>query len=310
MEAQINWKQRQSFSIPGFSRQEECQGKGTVPTPEGINVEQWYQNFVNRSFRALDASEYLPVFRASDGEFTFVLGRKFYELPLRERLVGLGRHTYNTVKFQSTFYSSGRRGYVETYPFWELGQLRRQFASELRSIASQGILCLNFSDSSLSKPYVSQFLAWLAQEEITVNQNNYYHFYFVYGLLLGPFGHELISGRKIAVFTSNLGGRSKQIISSLEQMGAKAVTFYATSLNQPMRESLNLSSLEFQPDLCLIGAGVGAANFLVQLAPLNCLCIDAGYVLDILGDNSLRAKRPYCVPDELWDEYNPMDISI
>ena len=65
-----------------------------------------------------------------------------------------------------------------------------------------------------------------------------------------------------------------------------------------MTERIELRPEHSGADLVLIGAGVGAANILSQVQPLQTLCIDAGYVLECYQNPAFKGKRVFTKPDE------------
>jgi len=180
--------------------------------------------------------------------------------------------------------------------------LRKEFAMQLKEIGNSGVLCFNFSETKLSMLYKKAFLKWMDKNNIEITEKNYYHFYFVYALLMGPEAGSLIKNKNILLMTSNRPERNESLIKMLISTGANEVEFYETSHNRPMYDKIDLSKIKIKPDVVLIGAGVGAANILVQLKPLNCLCIDAGWFVDAFANIELAKKRPFCIHDEKWNE--------
>lgn len=293
------------MEIPGFSKFEKWVGIGPVRLPGSIELGSWYAEFESRVFGALERHEWLPVYRLSDGEFTFMLGRHFDQLPLKRRLVANFKHAVNSVRFKSNFYSSGRKGYCETYPFWTMPKRRAELAEQLREVGASGMLCFNFSDSEISRPYQDRVLNWLSRRGVEISQRSFYHFYHVYGLLRGPRFLEIIRGRKALVLTADINQRGAKIVENLKKMGAADVQFYATSTCTPMLDRIDLGKLRFKPDVVFIGAGVGASNVALQLKSLSCPVIDAGFVVDVWAEPELAERRPYLVQDSEWEKVYP-----
>lgn len=289
--------------IPGFSIQESICGRGLVPVPldqVGRPPEEWYERFRDLVLGAAERRNWLPVYRLSDGEFTFMVGRRFTRLSGKQAAVARLKHLYNSLKHLSPFYSSGRRGYCESYSAWELPRARSTIVPPLREIAAHGALCFNFSRTELALPYMEPVCRWFAARKIGIPNSAYYHFYHVYGLLNGPDCRRLIDGRRVVVMTSNIGNRRDRLLQSVLQRGALEATFYETSLNKPAFDRIDLRRMPARVDIALLGAGVGAAHIIAQLEPLGCVAIDAGFALDCWADPSLAGTRPYCVPDEDW----------
>ena len=289
--------------IPGFSIQESMCGKGLVPLPAdlaGQPSEAWYQRFRDLVLGAASSRKWLPVYRLSDGEFTCMVGRRFTPMPWKAAAMARLRHLYNTVKRCSPFYSSGRPGYCESYYAWELPLVRATLAKSLAEIAGSGALCFNFSRSDLATPYVAPVCRWMTDRGIHIPSRAYYHFYHVYGLLNGPDVAELLRGRRVAVMTSNIGGRRDALLQAVVDRGASDAVFYETSRNKPALETIDCRKFPNGIDIVLLGAGVGAAQIILQLKPLSCVAIDAGFALDCWAEPSLRQRRPYCVYDDDW----------
>jgi hypothetical protein len=63
------------LTLPDFIIQEKYVDKMIVYPPQGIEVQEWYNNFRLRFFEALDNNKKFPIFRSSHGEFCFVTGQ-------------------------------------------------------------------------------------------------------------------------------------------------------------------------------------------------------------------------------------------
>lgn len=294
------------LKIPGFSIQEKVvenakSDKKPLTYSFFNDSIDWYQHFENIVLESFTNKKYLPVFRLSDGEFIFILGRDFNHGNWKQKFIMYLSHVKNVVKYMSFFYSSGRKGYCEHYKFWEVKKLQKRFLESLRIISKEGVLNFNFSNSVSMGPYFTKMLDWLNKNQIDIDRNNYFHFYFVYGVLLGPISKKLYSGSKILVVTSDMKERNLNLSKALYERGAVNVEFLFSSLNHPLRDKISVEKIKIKPDLVLVGAGVGAAYILTQLRFLNCPVIDAGYVVDCLGDKEMAKKRPYTVPDSEWD---------
>jgi len=70
-----------------------------------------------------------------------------------------------------------------------------------------------------------------------------------------------------------------------------------------MFDTVDIAALKGSIDVALVGAGVGAANILDQLKPLQTLCIDAGYVLDCYAEPSRKGSRVFTLSDEDLGHY-------
>jgi hypothetical protein len=290
--------------IPGFSRQEAVCGHGLVPPPNDLahqSTDAWYDRFRRRVLDAAAKRQWFPVYRLSDGEFNCMVGRQFLPLPLSAAILARLRHAYNTTRRLSPFYSAGRPGYCESYYFWELPSVRASLVKALKEIAEHGALCFNFSRSDLADPYTALVCQWLVANGIRIPVESYFHFYHVYALLNGPDATSLLAGRRVVVMTSNINDRKNALLRAAMDRGAASASFYETSRNRPALERIDQRRIPADVEIALLGAGVGAAQIITQLAPLRCIAIDAGFALDCWAEPALRLKRPYSVSDDLWD---------
>ena len=74
------------------------------------------------------------------------------------------------------------------------------------------------------------------------------------------------------------------------------------SPDRSLFDTIDIDAYVGNVDLAFIGAGVGKANIMVQLAKLKVPCIDAGYVFEVWADEDKKWLRPFMVPDNEWDE--------
>jgi len=296
-------RNRRRLKIPGYQRQETVVTRQLVFPPNGMSSGEWYEKFEQRFMRALRERQFLPVFRSSHGEYSFVTGARDWPHDTKLRMKAMIAHAIRSIKYQSTFYSSGLPGYCETYPWWTIGKLRRDFAGYLKMISEQGVHCMYLSDrDSYPSRLHRRFLGWMNQNNIKTSAESYGHIYFVYALFNGVHLPEIITGRRVLVVTSNMGQRTKALLEQVAARGASDVHYIPISSNHSMMDTIVVPQ-NLDPGLCLIGAGVGASNILNQLKHLRCPCVDAGYVLDAMSDRQLKRRRIYCVNDEEWTEF-------
>jgi len=291
----LDFTEASTLNIPGFNKHEKVWG-GCYP-PNKINSFSWYEKFEEKIELQMNKKEFFPLFRLSDGEFIFILGRRFKQYSFSKQIYEYLNHLKRSVYYRSFFYSSGRKGYCETYSLFLMNRLRKKFTLQLREISKLGALCFNFSPHILTEPYQKDFLDYIHESKILLNEDNYYQFYFVPGFFLGKKIKEIYQNKRILIFTSNMKSRNENLKKNLLKFGAKKVDFYQTSLNTPLLDNINLGSIEDQPDLVLIGAGVGAVNILSQIRNLNCISIDSGFIVDALSDFNLAKQRPYYLND-------------
>lgn len=296
----IDFENPSTLNIPGFKKHEKEWG-GCYP-PNKISSLDWYKKFENKIEIQINKREFFPLFRLSDGEFIFILGRKFHQYTLKKKINYFFQHIKRSIYYGSTFYSSGRKGYCETYSYFKLGKLRKKFTNQLKELSTKGMLCYNFSPHILTKPYQKDFFNYMNINNIILNESNYFQFYFVPGYFLGEKIQEIYRDKRILIFTSDMKIRNENLKNTLMKFGAKKVDFYKTSLNTPLQDTIKTNKVEDQPDLVLIGAGVGSVNILNQIKDLKCLSIDSGFIVDALSDFNLARTRPYYLNDYYYDK--------
>ncbi len=294
------------LTLPDFQKQEKYVDKHRVFPPENISVEQWYADFKARFFDALENGKKLPIFRSSHGEMSFVTGKiATPKGSLSAKLRFFLSRIYRIFYFQSTFYSSGVPGHgYETYKQWRLPHLRKKFAVQMKWIAENGVLCMYFADrGAYTISHQKAYLHWLNKKGIFLNNTNYGHHYFVYALLNGKDRNKVFSNKKVLVVSSDQPLRTKPLIDNLLKMGAVSVEFLPISPGNSMEDVLVVPHTDF--DLCIVGAGVGAANVIYQLKELNCPIIDAGFIIDQIAYTDKVVPRIYTVNDDNWESVFP-----
>ena len=234
----------------------------------------------------------------SDGEFIFLLGRYFSQYSFLEKIYNLFLHLKRSLYYRSTFYSSGRKGYCETYPLLKLKKLRLQVLKNIKKISQEGIICPNFSTHILTKPYQEDLIKLFLKNDIHLNNNNYFGYYFVTDFFLGKNLKKIFKNKRILIFTSKMKSRNYKLKKNLKFFGAKQVNFYYTNLNNPLYDIVDFKKIKLKPDFVLVAAGVGSCNILTQLKSLSCLCIDCGFFVDALSDIEMARRRVYHLNDE------------
>ena len=287
----------QFFSPKHFRTSEKKFGKLKYYPPYGINDIKWYKIFEKKLNKQLKKKEFFPLFRMSDGEFIFLLGRRFSQYNFKDKIYFIFQHIKRSIFYMSPFYSSGRKGYCERYSFFNLKGLRRKFFHNLKYISKKGFICPNFSPHPLVSTYQKDILKILNNNDIYLNYKNYFGYYFPTIFFLGKNIFKVFRNKKILIFTSNMPERNLKLKNNLLNFKAKKVDFYHTSLNNPMLDKIQVEKLRFKPDFILVAAGVGSVNIIYQLKHLKCACIDCGYIVDALSDISFAKKIIYHLND-------------
>jgi hypothetical protein len=297
----VDFRNPREMIIPGFDKIRKKENFFFYP-PNNISAKEWYHAFEKKIDHQISLKEYFPIFRLSDGEFVFLLGRYFNQYKLPKKIYYLLQHFKRTLYYRSTFYSSGRKGYCETYNFFKINKIRNNFLEYLKEIAKQGILCPNFSTHILTEPYQKDFIKLLEINNINLNLNNYFAYYFVNGYFLGNRMNSIFKKKKILFFTSCMKERNFLLEKNLMRLGASEVNFYYTSLNGAMCDIIDFDKIKIYPDLIFVAAGVGSSNILVQIKKLNCLSVDCGFMVDALSDINFAKKRIYYCNDENFEK--------
>jgi hypothetical protein len=269
---------------------------------ESIDCREWHERTIQNIFDAIENRSFCPVYRLSHGEFIMALGYReeklWHQRTLKQNLGILYRWLTNrTNAFRS---GSNEYGYEE-FSKEEIPRAKDRFLECLRIIAQKGILAAAFHDTPGYKAYIPEFLDWIAANQIRFDSANYAHFYSIYVLLHGRDRHRLFNQKRILVVTGLTEGKQEGIEKGLLREGAADVQFLGVSPSKALFDVLDLSSVRLPVDLVLVGAGVGSANIVVQLEPLQTACLDVGFCLSTIANPDLRWNRPLCIPDEEFD---------
>ena len=292
----------QPLEIDGFSRQDEIVPRQIVYPPRGLTAGDWYRRFATRLLDAVDGHRRFPVYRSGHGEFLFCLGRREWPQGSMARVRSAASRLVWGVRYLSTFYTGTPAYGRETYRQWQLPGLRRQVAKYLRYVAENGSLCMYFSDrDTVDHRRQAEYVAWLTDHGVRLHDENYGHVYFIYGICNGPLKYRLFADRRVLVVSSGGKEREDAVRASLRRLGSAEMRWASVSRSHALLDKVSVPA-GFDPDICLIGAGIGAARVLFDLQHLECPTIDAGYVIDVLEKPELARERIYCVPDEEWEK--------
>ncbi len=268
------------------------------------STETWYADTLALMVSKIGVAHY-PVFRFSDGEAVFTVGFKFPPVPKGTSPVVHYIRTFLSAYIkhrQHKIFWSGTPGYgYETYDEREWKAARPLFSAWLREISEEGLLACNFCrhpEPFLLNNTLPFVLDWFDQNKIDLTRDNYAPFYFLYGMLIGPDRHLFIRDRRLLIVTSLIPEAQAALQTYFENEGSRSIEFLTISRSKSMFDTVDLSSLKHKPDVVMVGAGVGAANILHQLKPLNTLCIDAGYALDCYREPHRKGSRIFTKPDD------------
>lgn len=290
--------------IPGFEKH------SSISTPyvlsfNHLDSQSWFYTFVDIIERKI-GREYFPVMRLSDGEYKFILGLqpptygdnlinylKFYMKYLYKKKIGNKKFNANTLPGVS----SG------SYNIEEVEKIKKKYSKWIKIIAESGILALHltYSKNPFQEQYHFKLNKWLSENNIMLNSNNYFPFYFVYALLRGSEKHRILFKRNILVLHSAKGSKREKIRNALLDEGVNSVNWIEISSSRSLFDEIEIESYHGKVDLALVGAGVGKPNILVQLEKLKVPCIDAGFVFEVWADENNKWLRPMMVSDDEWN---------
>lgn len=288
--------------IPGFESQSAPSAR--VLAPSDCDCREWYRSFVRRVIQAQTDGEHLPVCRIGDGENagdarmatsrpTSRCGRTT-KIALRELLAAV-THPGRVRAATLPTVSSGE------YSLRELRENREEYWALLRQVSKTGVLGmrLSFGDNPSVERYFPSLRRSLVEHGITLTYENYVPNYFVYALLSSEiFASELIRNRSIVVVHGASGQKRQDIKHRLESIGASVVHWVSISTSRSMFDLVDSVTIQgLNPDLVLLGAGVGKPWIFQQLSMIGSPILDAGYMFEVWADPQLGAKRPYCMPD-------------
>lgn len=287
------------FVVPGFEWIYRADHVTYAPAP--LRCEAWFDEFANRVVDSC-GQRFIPVCRMSDGEFRFCLGEPcpVDQLGLREKVISLRNLIRSRLDGRQRAFSASTLPTVSSgqYSEEEWGQARRSYGRLVGTISRRGYLAmhLSFGNVPFQEPYFPALKRWLHSEGIELRVDNYVPFYFVYALLSGPRRRDLFRGRRVGLVNSANAEKRRRIEESLRREGVSEVVWCSISPDRSFLERIDTSPLQGKVDLCLVGAGVGKPNIILQLEGLGVPCIDAGFMFEVWADPSLARSRPFCGP--------------
>jgi len=249
-----------------------------------VKPEEWFLAFKQRIVDAM-GKEYLPIYRMADGEYRFLMGRQynFHRKPLIKEIIAV---TAEKIRWNDP--DKWATSWGEEYTPEETKKLRNELIDNIRFIASHGCLACYINDNGLEAftEYNKFVQPYFAKHDVVFNSQNYIPFHFVAGILINDGWQVFYQNRNLLVITGSDDASEAKIRETLQRLGAKTVQFIRISKTSSMKDRLDLSQVEITIDLCLVAAGIGSANILRQLEPLNTVALDIGGYMNCLIDNS------------------------
>lgn len=302
----ITHKVRQNF--PGFSKTAAL-GMPAIFALEPRECDQWYREGMTPLFDAVGQNQHFPIFRISHGELHLALGRRIRpDATSKQKLA----HYYHKLKQALRLEHPHREGPTvngtwELFTQAELDAARARYIPALRNIAKEGLLAACFQTNPGYVEYFPDYFDWLDEHQIPFNRDNYVPFYSVYSMAFGPDSKKIFQGRRLLIVNYLPAEKQERLRAAMQERGVADVQFISIRPDKALFQDLDLSVVEGEIDVVLLGAGCGAAPMTEQLKPLKAVVIDAGFVIDALAKPEARWRRAFCIPD---NEFDPARVNF
>lgn len=265
---------------------------------ENIDCDTWFREF-SSLLVSNRVNNFLPICRLSDGEYSFVCGN---QPPIKNTFI---IQFLSNVKFYinnlkpSLNFEAGERGIYQSgkYSREEINEFLPKYLNNLKDLSENGILALHLTYAKV--PFQERFHHALKKtfqkHGIEINKSNYFPFYFVYAFLQTDEFRQYINLKKVLFITGSNDQKINKVEKKFIEFGVYSVEIYKISTNRSLFDIIDLDNIKTKGvDVCLIAAGIGKPNIMVQLKPLKCLCIDVGYMFEVWANEELAFNRPWC----------------
>lgn len=265
--------------------------------------EEWYREGMEPLFEAVGKNRHFPLFRISHGELHLALGRRLRpDATLKQKCA----HLYHKMKQAVRLEAPHREGPTvngtwEIFTQNELDAARARYVPALRNIAEEGLLAACFQTNAGYIEYFPDYYDWLDSHNVPLTRENYVPFYSVYSMIFGQDSSRIFKGRSILIINYLPEQKQALLREELKAREVSNVQFISIRSDKALFQDLDLSSVEGNVDVVLLGAGCGAAPMTEQLKPLKAVVIDAGFAIDALAKPQARWTRAFCIPDEEFD---------
>lgn len=271
-------------------------GKGAVARAYGgrldawsfskISGPEWFARIQQEVAGAM-CQRFLPIYRMGDGEFRFLMGRKynFHRRPLWREIGAV-----TAEKIGLTNRDNWKTSWGENYTAFSGDRLREHLKGLLRHTADLGYIACYINDNALHAftEYNTAIATYFASSGIRFDARNYIPFHFAVGLLTEPGWEQFIVDRRVLIVSSINEEQRVRTRDNILGLGAREVSFVAISQTSALVDQIDLSAVPSAPDIALVAAGIGAVNVLGQLEPLRTVCLDIGGFINCLAN---RAER-------------------
>lgn len=240
----------------------------------------WFERFRQESIDSI-GKRFLPIYRMADGEFQFLVGRRF-----NSRRKPRYRELISQLASCVGFRRNGATIWGEHYKYFEVQRLREDLLEHIRSIASAGYLAMFLYENGLEAfcEYNAPILKKLESHGTVINSSNYVPFHFPLHLLVSKGWQEFFERKKVLVSSGLSNDQKVAIKRNIFAFGAKGIEFLDVSKGRALTDVLDLSKVAEHPDIILVASGIGAANVLNQLRVFDTLAMDIGSYIRCLSD--------------------------
>jgi hypothetical protein len=283
------------FYIDGFYNNEIT---GYTLSNRNIDCNDWFIEF-KKKISSNISKKYLPICRLSDGEYTFICGS---QPPLKYKLIV---HIVSNINFFiRKILSNGNLNATTSigvssgnYKKNEINEQASIYLENLKYISDNGILALHltYAKKTFQERFHYSISNIFSKNNIQINDTNYFPFYFIYAYLQTDDFFESIKNKNVLVITGANEEKINNVNEYLKRKDVNIVTYYKISANRSLYDKINLLDvMSVNYDICFVAAGIGKPNILVQLKPLNCPCIDIGFMFEVWSNSDQAYNRPWC----------------
>lgn len=246
----------------------------------------WFNKFRDAALAAI-GTKFTPIYRMADGEYRFLVGRRFdpNRKPRIKEIAAIAAERFR-IKNPDRWKTS----WGEEYPPEKTRELRTELIENIRYLSRRGYLACYINDNGLGAfiHHNMEIVGYFQRQGISFGPENYVPFHFAPSLFIQPGWRSLIENRSILIVTGTNLEKECRIRETLSKMGAGLVQFLPISSSSSLTDRLDLSKVREKVDVCLVAAGIGSANVLRQLEPLNTLSVDIGGLMNCFVDRKAR----------------------
>lgn len=257
--------------------------------------DEWFNEFRTLILSKI-GNEYVPVYRMADGEYRFLMGRKynFNKKPLLRELIAV---TAEKLRIKNP--NKWKTSWGEEYAPKQVRKLRENLINDIKEISQNGYLACYYNENGLQAflEYNKYLVPFFNKQDIKFDRTNYIPFHFVCGLLVCPGWEEFYLNRHILIVSGTDDSSEEKIKTTILNLGAKKLSFLRISKTASMQEKINLSKIKSDVDLCFVSAGIGSANIIKQLQLLNTVTLDiGGYINCFINKNASQHGGIFKLP--------------